>query len=159
MADGWGCGFPRIQAPGYGRGHGLYITTSNNVFRGNRVHDNGEYGFHVYHSDYPSQPANNNVIDSNVIYGNGKNTTRYGQVCCGGIVLASGSNNVAYNNLVYNHLVQGIDVLSSGNGVKVYNNTFFNNGGWNIEAFAGGTGEIKNNIAYPRGISIAAEWV
>lgn len=39
--------------------------------------------------------------------------------------------------------------------VKVYNNTFYNNGS-DIQAASGGSGYIQNNIAYPRGASIAS---
>jgi parallel beta-helix repeat protein len=152
-----GTGFPN-QPPGYGRGHGLYITTQNNIFRGNRVHENGQYGFHIYSSGYPSKPTANNIIERNIIYKNGLNTTRYGHVCCGGIVLASGSGNMAYNNLVYNNPVKGIDVLAGGANVKVYNNTFYNNA-LDIQALSGGSGYIQNNIAYPRGVSIASGYV
>jgi hypothetical protein len=152
-----GPGFPN-QAPGYGRGHGLYITTQNNIFRGNRVHENGEYGFHVYFGNYPSKPTANNIIERNILYKNGLNTTRYGKVCCGGIVLASGSGNMAYNNLVYNHPVIGINVHGTGTNVKVYNNTFYNNS-LDIQALSGGSGYIQNNIAYPRGVSIASGYV
>jgi len=154
---GGGTGFPD-QAPGYGRGHALYITTQNNVFRGNRVHDNGEYGFHVYTGVYPAQQTANNIIERNTIYNNGLNTTRYGKVCCGGIVLASGSGNMAYNNVVYNHPVKGIDVIEGGTNVKIYNNTFYNNA-LDIQALSGGSGYIQNNIAYPRGVSIASGYV
>jgi parallel beta-helix repeat protein len=152
-----GPGFPN-QPPGYGRGHALYITTQNNVFRGNRVHDNGEYGFHVYCAAYPAKPTANNIIERNIIYKNGLNTTRYGKVCCGGIVLMSGSGNMALNNVVYNHPARGIDVGTTGTNVKVYNNTFYNNG-LDIQALSGGSGYIQNNIAYPRGISIVGGYV
>jgi len=154
---GGGAGFPD-QAPGIGIGHGLYITTQNNLFKGNRVHDNGGYGFHLYNGDFPTMYTANNVIKDNIVYRNGFNTTRYGQVSGGGIILASGNNNIAYNNLVYDHPVNGIDAYGSQaySGTRVYNNTVYNNGGVDIQTITfsgGGSGEIRNNIAYPKGIS------
>jgi hypothetical protein len=65
---------------------------------------------------------------------------------------------MARNNVVYNHPVKGIDVGTTGTNVKVYNNTFYNNS-LEIQALAGGSGSIQNNIAYPRGVSIAAGYV
>jgi parallel beta-helix repeat protein len=147
-----GSGFPD-QAPGYGRGHGLYITTSNNVFRGNRIYDNGEYGLHLYNGNYPSNFVNNNVADGNLIYSNGHNTTRYGSVCCGGITAGSGSGSIIRNNIVYSNRVNGIEVGSSCTNCKAFNNTTYNNPGWNIYSIDGGSGkEVRNNIAYPKGI-------
>jgi hypothetical protein len=146
------------QPPGYGAGHGLYITTQNNVFRGNRVHHNGNWGFHVYFGNYPAQPTANNLIEGNLVYENGNDVTRYGHVCCGGIVLSSGSGNMAYNNVIYNHPVKGIDVLANGLNVKVFNNTCHNNNGLDIQALSGGSGYIRNNIA-PRGVSIGSGYV
>jgi parallel beta-helix repeat protein len=146
------------QPPGYGAGHGLYITTQNNVFRGNQVHHNGNWGFHVYFEKYPTQQTANNLIEGNLVYENGNDVTRYGHPCCGGIILSSGSGNMAYNNVVFNHTVEGIDVGTTGANVKVYNNTFYNNA-VDIRAFSGGSGNIQNNIAYPHGVSIASGYV
>jgi hypothetical protein len=34
--------------PGYGRGHGLYISTSHNLIEGCEIHHNGEWAVHFY---------------------------------------------------------------------------------------------------------------
>jgi hypothetical protein len=49
-------------------------------------------------------------------------------------------------------------VGTTGTNVKVYNNTFYNNA-LDIYALSGGSGYIQNNIAYPRGASIASGYV
>jgi parallel beta-helix repeat protein len=142
------------QPPGYGAGHGIYITTQYNVLRGNRVHHNGNWGIHVYWGEYPAQQTKSNLIEQNWVYENGNNTTRYGGVCCGGIVVASGSTNEIKNNLVYKNPVVGIVVMGSCGSCRLYNNTVYNNS-LDIQADTGGSGEIQNNIAFPKGVSIA----
>jgi parallel beta-helix repeat protein len=142
------------QPPGYGAGHGIYITTHHNVFRGNRVHHNGSWGLHVYWGNYPAQQTMSNLIEQNWVYENGNNTTRYGSVCCGGIVLDSGSANEVKNNLVYNNPVIGISLNGNCSRCKVVHNTVYNNS-LDIQAITGGSGEIQNNIAFPKGVSIA----
>ena len=42
-----GDGIPN-QPFGYGRGHGIYMTTSNNIIRGNTFYDVGEYSIHQW---------------------------------------------------------------------------------------------------------------
>jgi len=141
---------PDVPA-GFGAGHGIYITTSYNIIRGNTIHDTGEFGIHQW-TALPKF-ANYNVIEGNTVYGSGYNTTRYGHVCCGGIVASAGTGTVIRNNLVYGNLVNGIDIGNNCVSCKIYNNTFHNNPGWNIYTFDGGSGrEVRNNIAYPKGI-------
>jgi parallel beta-helix repeat protein len=139
------------QPFGYGRGHGIYMTTSNNIIRGNTFYDIGEYSIHQWTASPKS--ANNNIIEGNVTTRSGHNTTRYGGVCCGGITASAGTGTVIRNNIVYGNEVNGIDVNASCRNCKVYNNTTFNNPGWNIYSSDGGAGiEVRNNIAYPKGI-------
>jgi parallel beta-helix repeat protein len=141
------------QLPGFGAGHGLYITTQHNIFRGNKVHHNGNWGLHVYYGGYPAKPTGSNLMEGNRVYNNGQDITRYGHTCCGGIIHTSGDGNMAYNNIVYNNVI-GILIDSTGSNSKVFNNTIYNNS-LSIQAVTGGSGEIKNNISYPSGNSIA----
>jgi parallel beta-helix repeat protein len=145
------------QPPGLGAGHGIYITTQYNVFRGNRVHHNGNWGLHLYSANAQAQGQTtmNNLIEQNLVSENGGNTTRYGGACCGGIVMSSGTANEVKNNLVYNNPVIGISVEASCSACKVYNNTVYNNAALDIQALTGGSGQIQNNIAFPKGVSIA----
>jgi len=145
-----GDGFPN-QPFGYGRGHGIYMTTSNNIIRGNTFYDIGEYSVH----QWTASPyyANNNIIEGNVAIRSGHNTTRYGGVCCGGITASAGNGTIIRNNIVYGNEVNGIELGSTCTNCKVYNNTTYNNPGWNIHSSDGGSGrEVRNNIAYPKGI-------
>jgi hypothetical protein len=142
------------QPPGYGAGHGLYITSQYNILRGNRIHHNGNFGVHVYFGD-SSKPPNGNIIESNRIYNNGNDITRYGGPCCGGVILSTGSNNIARNNLIYDNPVIGIEVWGSpGTNQQVYNNTIYRNGGIGLQVAYGGTHSAINNILYLNPTSI-----
>jgi parallel beta-helix repeat protein len=148
IASWGGDGIPN-QAFGYGRGHGIYMTTSNNIIRGNTFYDIGQYSIHQWTTKF----ANNNIIEGNLVTRSGHNTTRYGKVCCGGITVSSGNGTIIRNNIVYGNDVNGIEAMTTCTNCKVYNNTAYNNPGWNIYSFDGGSGiEIRNNIAYPKGI-------
>lgn len=141
---------------GYGRAHGMYISTSNNIIRGNRIHDVGEYGIHQYTTGKnifgKLKFSNNNLIERNIVYNNGKNTSRYGAVCCGGITINSGSGTIVSRNVIYNHFKSGISVGGSGKNIKIYHNTVvdYKTQAYAIYAATEATGEIKNNITYPR---------
>ncbi len=103
-----GEGFPD-QPFGYGRGHGIYVTTSNNIISGNTFYEVGEYGIHQW-TTYPTKFANNNVIEGNIVTSSGHNTTRYGHTCCGGITASAGTGTVIRNNIVYGNVINGIEV-------------------------------------------------
>src|SRR5689334_4237883 len=139
------------QPFGYGRGHGIYVTTSNNIIRGNTFYDVGEYSIHQWVGS--PQFANNNIIEGNTVTRSGHNTTRYGKVCCAGITANVGSGTIVRNNIVYGNEVNGIEIGASCINCKAYNNTTYNNPTWNIYSSDGGSGiEVRNNIAYPKGI-------
>jgi parallel beta-helix repeat protein len=139
------------QPFGYGMGHGIYVTTSNNVIRGNTFYEVGSYSVHQWTAS--PKYSNNNLIEGNTITRSGHDKTRYGHVCCGGITASGGSGTVIRNNIVYRNEVNGIELGSTCTNCKVYNNTTFDNPGWNIYTIDGGSGrEIRNNIAYPKGI-------
>jgi hypothetical protein len=141
------------QPFGYGMGHGIYVTTSNNIFRGNTFYEVGSYSVHQWTAS--PKYSNNNLIEGNIITSSGHDQTRYGHVCCGGITASAGTGTVIRNNIVYGNEVNGIEVNLNCISCKVYNNTTYNNPGWNIYSFDGGSGiEVRNNIAYPKGIYV-----
>jgi parallel beta-helix repeat protein len=147
-----GDGVPNVPF-GYGRGHGIYMTTSNNIIRGNTFYDVGSYSVHQWTAS--PQFANNNIIEGNLITRSGHDTTRYGSVCCAGITASGGNGTMIRNNIVYGNEVNGIELGATCVNCKAYNNTTYNNPGWNIYTFDGASGiEIRNNIAYPKGIYV-----
>src|SRR5262245_47373228 len=115
------------------------------------------YGIHVYNGysaksdSIMPKTADNNTIRKSRIYAVG--LAGGGEKA--GILLSSGSNNVAYNNIVYSNPI-GIRAYDGSGGGKIYNNTAYNN--WNcgiaVESGAANT-EAINNIAYLNGTNIS----
>ena len=125
--------------------HGLYIMSSNNLFDGNQVYNNGGYGYHLYNSG--AHTVNDNVIRNSEIYGNGSV-----KISSFGIVLGSGNNNVMYDNVVRDNPA-GIQVAYGSppaDNTQVYDNTVYGNGpGGGIEIFSNVTNTlVANNHVY-----------
>lgn len=130
--------------------HGLYIKSSNNLFDGNTVYNNGWWGYHLYNQD--EHTVNNNIIRNSEVYGNGY--ARQGN----GILVSSGSNNEAYDNIVRDNIGGGIGVAYGSGNAHVYNNTVYGNtqGGIDIGPNATNT-TVENNIVYGNGWGIV-DW-
>ncbi|TAL57929.1 MAG: T9SS type A sorting domain-containing protein [Bacteroidetes bacterium] len=127
--------------------HGLYIASSNNLVEGCEIYQNGGWGVHVYDENYWN--ANNNIIRANKIYNNARIGNR-GR----GIILSSGTDNIACNNLIWGNN-GGIQINYNVANSQVYNNTIWaNNGGDGLYAEgiyigSGSSGAIiKNNICW-----------
>jgi parallel beta-helix repeat protein len=101
------------------KGHGIYNKGSANLIEGNRIYswsqqsDISAYGIQVY---CYGCTASNNIVRNNSIH-----DYQYG------IILSSGSNNTAYNNLVYNNAIDGIRIRYNCTNCTVYSNTIFSN--------------------------------
>jgi parallel beta-helix repeat protein len=118
--------------------HGLYITSSNNLFDGNSVYNNGGYGYHFYNQG--SHTVNNNIIRNSEIYKNGS-----GRQDAFGIILGSGDNNVMYDNIVRDN-PGGIQVAyGNPRGTDVTNNTVDGNSYAGIWIFPGSQNTIVEN--------------
>ncbi len=121
--------------------HGIYISTSNNLIEGCKVYRNSGYGIHLYDD---TGEVNSNIVRLNTTW---SNSWSY---CCGaGILVGSGRNNIAYNNISYNN---GYGITSGYNktsGAKIYNNTVYKNIHGGIQNLGTSIDAvIKNNIAY-----------
>ncbi len=131
--------------------YGAYARGTNWLFDNCEVYDNGGYGIQVYnsgHNDVSGNIIRNcNIHDCALSPGLGGDST-------GGILISSGSNNLAYNNIIYNlgsHSLYGIgfDYFNGGGGNAAYNNTVFNIPGDGISIGTGGAGAIvQNNISF-----------
>jgi len=137
--------------------YGIYMGGVNNLVDGNYIHDNGGYGIHLYSSGRRDQ--NDNIIRNNFVQNNGGLAVSTTPTC--GIILASGVNNQAYNNVVVNHQAGhpgggcGIQVYGSATDAKVYNNTLVGNAATCIDNNSGSSGAIiRNNICYNNGSDI-----
>jgi parallel beta-helix repeat protein len=133
--------------------HGLYITSSNNLFDGNSVYNNGQYGYHLYNQD--GRTVSNNSIRNSEVYGNG-----YRRTDSFGILIGSGDSNVASNNIVRGNS-RGIQIAyQSPDNNRVDNNTIYDNAGTAIEIFPEATNAIvTNNIMYGNGYNGITDWV
>jgi parallel beta-helix repeat protein len=120
--------------------HGIYISTDHNLIQGCRVYHNAGYGIHCY--DDSGISAHDNVIYGNVSYNNGVAGNG------AGIILSSGCNNIASNNVVYGN-DYGISVDYSAINAGVYNNTVTANRKYGIYIGPGSVNAVvMNNIAY-----------
>lgn len=125
-------------------GHGLYITGSDNLFEDNEVYDNYGYGFHIYNNAGPRTDPSRNIVRRNKIYRNGRNNR-----AAFGLVVAWGSDNVVYNNLIYANW-GGVEIYTGSSNTQIYNNTIYSNTpgeGISLQSYAGAP-VVRNNIVY-----------
>src|SRR5439155_10110012 len=96
--------------------HAIYSETNYNTFSGNRIYNNGGYGIHIYSSSASTGSTthcSHNVVSGNIVYG---------QKSRSGIVVAYGTANQVYNNLVYGNSDGGIYTYGTTN-IQILNNT------------------------------------
>lgn len=126
--------------------HGIYIGSSNNLADGNISYHNSGFGIQADNNVNPAwRPASNNIIRNNTLYDNGIGTGG-----TGGVVVAYGTNNQVYDNVIYGNNGGGILVYANSSNTMVYNNTVYNNSpyaGVNVQ-FIEGDVIIRNNILY-----------
>jgi len=121
--------------------HGFYIGAEQNLIEGSSIHRNAGWGVHVYSSG--AYIAHRNVIRNNRIFDNAL-VGGYGP----GIILSSGTDNVAYNNLIWGN-AGGIQVNYGAVNTKVYNNTVYANREDGIAVGDRSQGAVvQNNIVY-----------
>lgn len=119
--NGWGF----VKSSLYGKPligmhiHGIYIEGANNLIENSLVYKNTGYGIHVFNSGGSS--TSGNIVRNNTVYDNG--LAHDGSTA--GIIISSGSNNIAYGNNVYGNQ-DGISVYNCAN-CKVFNNSIHNN--------------------------------
>lgn len=130
-----------------GPGHGIYSACQSGcVFELNHIHDNDHYGVHVYDGNWGN--ASGNIVRQNEIFGNGKSPN--GLTPGGaGILLGTGSNNVAYDNIVYNNSTSslgypGIQIYGCTN-CQAYNNSIYGNGGYGVDIYGSDRTILQNN--------------
>ena len=125
--------------------HGLYITTSNNLIDRSSIHHNAGWGVHIYKRGC-SDCANDNVVSNNAIFDNARVGDRGP-----GIILSSGSGNLAYNNLIWGNN-SGIQVAYGASDAQVYNNVVYANDRYGIKIQSDSVNAIiQNNIVYQNG--------
>ena len=129
--------------------YGFYINSDANLIEGNNIYDVAGAAIQIY-SSYGTS-TNGNIVRNNILHdiSRSMDTRTYG------IILASGSGNQAYNNLVYNlSLAQAVGIRSYSDRNEIYNNTVYNVTGWGIQTQPEATNTIiRNNISYGNGIN------
>lgn len=126
--------------------HGFYITSGNNLIERSAIYRNAGWGVHLYTGD-TSGAASSNIVRNNQIYNNARVGNRGP-----GILLGSGTGNMAYNNLLWGNN-GGIQVdYGAAAQTKVYYNTVYNNRSFGITVGSGSSqAVIRNNIVYKNG--------
>jgi len=126
--------------------HGIYIESSHNLVEKSIIHHNTGYGVHLYTSG--SGGTNNNTVRDNLVHNNGTAGSTY----TFGIILSSGSENTAYNNVVWDN--EGGIQVENGSPVNttVYNNTIYHNASSGMYVGSDSSNAIiQNNLLYANG--------
>jgi parallel beta-helix repeat protein len=120
--------------------HGLYITGSNNLVEGSEIYHNAGWGIHIYTT---SGRANDNIIRGNNIHNNAQAGNR-GL----GMILSSGSGNIAHDNVIWEN-EGGIHIDYGASNTHVYDNTIYRNNLFGILIGEGSSNAIiENNSIY-----------
>jgi len=131
--------------------YGTYLNGHHLTFDNVDVYDNGGIGLQVYHSG--AFDVHDCVVKNSRFYNNGYNDAR--GYAGNGLLMASGDNNVAYNNVAWGNNAAGISVNYGCNNCAVYNNTSVSNGntgnGYGIEINQSTGVKVYNNIVYNNG--------
>ncbi len=128
--------------------HGIYIKTQDNMIESCRIHDNSGYGVHIYDEYDNAGKVSGNIVRNNRVYDNANSKGG------AGILLGSGPNNIAYNNIIWGNK-PGIKIGYYGaTNNQAYNNVIYGNTG-GIVILSGFTGIVKNNIIVNSGTAIS----
>jgi parallel beta-helix repeat protein len=123
--------------------HGIYISTDNNLIRGNLVYRNAGWGVHIYDgTDGGGSAAHDNLVWGNIVHDNARVGNRGN-----GIILSSGARNIAANNVVYANN-GGISVDYHAVDSQVVQNTILNNSNFGVYIGDSIGAVIENNIIY-----------
>jgi len=127
--------------------HGIYITNVSSIIEGNHIHHVASHGLHMYNAE-ASTTAHDNILRNNLVHDSGSR----------GLLLGSGDNNVAYNNILYRNGVgdnrEAVNIGGYGNFAtnnKLYNNTIYNNNGVCVQLGSPDGTIVRNNICYQNG--------
>jgi len=103
--------------------HCIYTHGNNNTVDGNEIFNCGNHGIQQFNNPGSGITSNGNTFKNNRIY----------NCAARGILLSSGDNNIAYNNIIYNSGFnkpgggRGALACTDGNNNQFYNNTVYGN--------------------------------
>ncbi|HEU0047142.1 MAG TPA: chitobiase/beta-hexosaminidase C-terminal domain-containing protein, partial [Nitrososphaera sp.] len=144
------CTLPNCGGNGFT--YPMYVSGNNLLIEGNEVYGFPSFGIHMYNA-FNFTEAHNNIVRKNIFHDYGISTN--GGVA---ILLSSGANNTAYNNLIYNATAnsEGIRIWDGCNNCSAYSNTIYNVAGVGLAATGGANNSIlKNNISFSNGTDTA----
>jgi hypothetical protein len=124
-------------------GYGIYNTAAGTIFEYNTISGGDAYAIHSYNQGHTD--VSNNTYRYNIITDNGHSAQ-----FSAGAIIANGSNNAFYGNLVYSNLRTGLIIESDCVDCLIYNNTIYSNGasvgGFGIEVRSPTRPILRNNI-------------
>jgi parallel beta-helix repeat protein len=127
--------------------YAAYYAGHHALFDNNVIYESAGYALHIFNSS--AVDVSDNIVRNNVFYGNGFVDVR--PILGYAILLSCGSNNEAYNNIVYEN-AGGIQVDFRCTNCLVYNNTVYNNPVLGAGIHIGPTDvvgtRVHNNILY-----------
>lgn len=124
----------------------IYKTGEGGILDGLNLHDSGGTALHLYAD---GGGVNNNIFRNSRVHNNGFHQKNcFGGCVMPGIILSSGTGNLAYNNLIYHNGIAGILVTWGGDQTGVYNNTIYDNGAECIDIENSTNTIFRNNICY-----------
>jgi parallel beta-helix repeat protein len=142
--------------------YGFYMATDHNLIDGCLIHDNGGYGIHAYSG--VDGTVHDNVFRNNKIYNNGLQTPHgtAGIILSSGnnnlaynnliynnntgvqIAYTNPTNIKVYNNTIYGNSGIGIYIID-GQNAEIKNNIVYQNASGNISDVDGATGTVLSN--------------
>jgi parallel beta-helix repeat protein len=137
-------------------GHCIYHEgATNTLIEGNEIYDCYKNGIQIYSGSYPTPRSDGTIVRGNRIHDCGLTDSSSSS---GGIILGSGTGNVAYNNLIYGNKF-GIRVDYHATQTVVANNTIYGQTATGLYVgAASGTDNtqtaLTNNIVYGNGTMI-----
>ncbi len=135
-----------------GQDHGFYWSGQGLILDGGSYYNNQGLGIHIFSNG--ANDVDNNIVRNARIYNNGLSPGG------GGIILATGAGNLAYNNLIYSNNPSGLTIDYRcglfGAPCGAYGNTIYGNVGYCINVSPNDSGLttgaiLKNNICYNNG--------
>lgn len=128
-------------------GYAMYIKGSSNLIEDCDIYDQGSSGIQIFSTTGTSEPPNFNTIRRCKIHNNCVLSAAQGRGA--GITIASGSQNLVYNNLIYVNF-RGISCSNTFTN-KMYNNTIASNPDIGLFLENGGSHSCRNNVCYLNG--------
>jgi parallel beta-helix repeat protein len=123
------------------RGHGIYFTGADSIIEDSDIYESFGHGIHLYGATL-FDAASRNTIRNNRIHRNGSF----------GLMLSSGWNNIAYNNLIYANGWRtpsgGFRFYDGALNNQFLNNSVYGNSGPGIWIQSGVGSIVTNNISY-----------